>query len=99
MKIAQSLFITPFLLASHLHAGIGTELLYKGLERPVWAGAPVSEKGKLWVMEQAGSIWIIDLKTGSGQREGLSVTGGFVYRCSKAATFLQTTRTPGSGRS
>lgn len=64
MKIAQSLFITPFLLASHLHAGIGTELLYKGLERPVWAGAPVSEKGKLWVMEQAGSIWIIDLKTG-----------------------------------
>jgi hypothetical protein len=82
-------------------------------------------------MEQAGSIWIIDLKTGkksakpflkieekgggkrpkdnvepvyvykhgSGQREGLSVTGGFVYRCSKAATFLQTTRTPGSGRS
>ncbi|MDE0835720.1 MAG: PQQ-dependent sugar dehydrogenase [Akkermansiaceae bacterium] len=64
MKIAQSLFIAPFLLASHLHAGIGTELLYKGLERPVWAGAPASEKGKLWVMEQAGSIWIIDLKTG-----------------------------------
>ncbi|MBC7979916.1 MAG: PQQ-dependent sugar dehydrogenase [Armatimonadetes bacterium] len=41
-----------------------TELLHKGLTRPVWAGAPDSVKGKLWVMEQAGTVWIIDLKTG-----------------------------------
>ena len=64
MKFALSLSILPFALVSSLHAGIGTELLYKGLERPVWAGAPASAKGKLWVMEQAGTVWIIDLKTG-----------------------------------
>ena len=64
MKIARPLAFTPFLFASQLHAGVGTELLYKGLERPVWAGAPSSVKGKLWVMEQAGTVWIIDLKTG-----------------------------------
>lgn len=64
MKSAMTLSILPFALISSLHAGLGTELLYKGLERPVWAGAPVSVKGKLWVMEQAGTVWIIDLKTG-----------------------------------
>ena len=64
MKFALSLSILPFALVSSLHAGIGTELLYKGLERPVWAGAPASAKGKLWVMEQAGAVWIIDLETG-----------------------------------
>jgi glucose/arabinose dehydrogenase len=64
MKFTQTICVAPFLLASHLHAGIGTELLHKGLERPVWAGAPSSVKGKLWVMEQAGTVWIIDLKTG-----------------------------------
>ena len=64
MKITLSLAFTPFLLVSQLHAGVGTELLHKGLERPVWAGAPSSVKGKLWVMEQAGTVWIIDLKTG-----------------------------------
>lgn len=64
MKSALTLAIFPCALISSLHAGIGTELLHKGLERPVWAGAPASAKGKLWVMEQAGSVWIIDLKTG-----------------------------------
>lgn len=64
MRISRTLSIAPFLLASQLHAGVGTELLYKGLERPVWAGAPASVKGKLWVMEQAGTVWIIDLRTG-----------------------------------
>ena len=51
-------------LALPVTAGIASELLIKGLERPVWAGAPASAKGKLWVMEQAGTVWIIDLKTG-----------------------------------
>lgn len=64
MEIPQLLFIAPFLLVSQLHAGVGTELLCKGFERPDWAGAPASVKGKLWVMEQAGTVWIIDLKTG-----------------------------------
>lgn len=43
---------------------LGTELLAKGFERPVWVGAPGSVKGKLWVMEQEGKVWIVDLKTG-----------------------------------
>jgi glucose/arabinose dehydrogenase len=64
MKSALTLVIAPFLLASLLHAGVGTEVLIKGLERPVWAGAPASVKGKLWVMEQAGTVWIVDLETG-----------------------------------
>ena len=45
-------------------AQIATELLAKGFERPVWAGAPDSVKGKLWVMEQAGTVWIVDFETG-----------------------------------
>ncbi len=49
-------------------AGVGTQLLINGLERPVWAGAPPSAKGKLWLMEQAGTVWIVDLKT--GERSG-----------------------------
>lgn len=43
---------------------ISSELLINGLERPLWVGAPPSAKGKLWVMEQAGTVWIVDLKTG-----------------------------------
>ncbi len=52
-----------------ISAGIKSELLIKGLERPVWAGAPASAKGKLWVMEQAGTVWIIDLKTGERSKK------------------------------
>lgn len=35
-----------------------------GFERPVWAGMPERSDGKLWVMEQAGKVWILDLKNG-----------------------------------
>jgi glucose/arabinose dehydrogenase len=56
-------------LAPIMSAGIASELLIKGLERPVWAGAPASAKGKLWVMEQAGTVWIIDLKTGQRSKK------------------------------
>lgn len=56
-------------LAPVMSAGIASELLIKGLERPVWAGAPASAKGKLWVMEQAGTVWIIDLKTGQRSKK------------------------------
>lgn len=51
-------------LAPLTSAGVASEPLIKGLEHPVWAGAPASAKGKLWVMEQAGTVWIVDLKTG-----------------------------------
>ncbi|QTN31012.1 PQQ-dependent sugar dehydrogenase [Akkermansiaceae bacterium] len=69
MYSATAFSILPIALASSLHAGIGTEVVYKGLERPVWAGAPASVKGKLWVMEQAGTVWIIDLATGEKSKE------------------------------
>jgi glucose/arabinose dehydrogenase len=68
-----SLFL---LLAPLMSAGVRSELLIKGLERPVWAGAPASAKDKLWVMEQAGRVWIIDLKTGRRSKKPfLEITG------------------------
>ena len=51
------------------HAKPGVETVAKGFERPVWVGAPGHEKSRLWVMEQAGKIWIIDSKTGERQAE------------------------------
>ena len=47
-----------------LHAEIAVKEVAKGFERPVWAGMPKDSNGKLWVMEQAGRVWIVDLKTG-----------------------------------
>lgn len=46
------------------HAKIGAEKVASNFERPVWAGMPTGMTGKLWVMEQAGQVWIVDLKTG-----------------------------------
>ncbi|MFD2257510.1 PQQ-dependent sugar dehydrogenase [Luteolibacter algae] len=60
-----ALFFLAMPLAQTAHAEIGTELLYRGLERPVWVGAPSKTTGKLWAMEQAGKIWIIDLQNGT----------------------------------
>ncbi len=63
----KSLFLVCALSfgAVHLSPGeLATELVYSGLERPVWAGAPDGVTDRLWVMEQAGTVWIIDLKTG-----------------------------------
>jgi len=62
MNIFKALLLIPLLASAH--AEIATELLAKGFERPVWVGAPDSTKGKLWVMEQAGTVWIVDLKSG-----------------------------------
>ncbi len=50
-------------------ADIGVEQVAKGFERPVWAGVPKGTKGKLWIMEQAGRVWIIDDKTGERSSE------------------------------
>ncbi|MGJ8632698.1 MAG: PQQ-dependent sugar dehydrogenase [Luteolibacter sp.] len=58
-----------FALVSSVWADLGTELVAKGLERPVWVGAPDGVKGKLWVMEQAGTVWIYDLETGKKSKE------------------------------
>ncbi len=50
------------------HAKVGVELVSQGFDRPVWAGVPKGVSGKLWVMEQAGRVWIVDEK--SGERVG-----------------------------
>ncbi len=64
MNLSKTLLTWSFLLGSLAHGQLKTELLAKGFERPVWAGAPRSVTDKLWIMEQAGTIWIVDLKTG-----------------------------------
>lgn len=62
MKLIGSFLLLSLLSVSS--AELATELVAKGFERPVWVGAPAGVKGKLWVMEQAGTVWIVDLKTG-----------------------------------
>lgn len=64
MKLAKNLILFPLLFSTLAHSELATELVAKGFERPVWAGAPDSVKGKLWVIEQAGTVWIVDLETG-----------------------------------
>ncbi len=51
------------------HAEISVELVAKGFERPVWAGTPKGVTDKLWVMEQAGRVWIVDKQTGERASE------------------------------
>jgi glucose/arabinose dehydrogenase len=50
--------------ASLAQAEPGVRQVAEGFERPVWAGMPSGMDGKLWVMEQAGRVWIVDLATG-----------------------------------
>ena len=50
--------------ASLVHAGIGVQQVATGFERPVWVGQPAGIDGKLWVIEQAGRVWVVDAKTG-----------------------------------
>jgi glucose/arabinose dehydrogenase len=45
-------------------AGLAVRKVAAGFERPVWAGMPTGMDGQLWVMEQAGRVWIVDLATG-----------------------------------
>ena len=56
-----------FATLSISQAKIGVEMVAKGFERPLWAGTPKGVTDKLWVMEQAGRVWIVDAK--SGERE------------------------------
>lgn len=50
-------------------AGLGVRKIADGFERPVWAGMPQGITSHLWVMEQAGRVWRVNLKT--GQREAI----------------------------
>lgn len=47
------------------HAKPATEVVASGFDRPVWVGAPPKVSDRLWVIEQAGRIHIIDAKTGA----------------------------------
>lgn len=69
MKFVKNLLLVSLLFSPVSNAKLATELLAKGFDRPVWVGAPDSVKGKLWVMEQAGTVWIVDLKTGERAKE------------------------------
>ena len=51
-----------------------------GFDRPVWAGMPAGSTGKLWVMEQAGQVWIVDLATGKRAAEPFLDIRGDVSR-------------------
>jgi glucose/arabinose dehydrogenase len=64
MILARNLIACTIFLSTLANGQLASNLLAKGFERPVWAGAPRSVKDKLWVMEQAGTVWIVDLKTG-----------------------------------
>lgn len=68
--IRQTALAATLLCSAPLsHADIGTREVAKGFERPVWAGVPEGVDGKLWVMEQAGRVWIVDVKTGEREKE------------------------------
>ena len=65
--MAQGFFLAISLLTAGPAAaidGIGTQKVADGFERPVWAGMPKGADGTLWVMEQAGRIWLVDLASG-----------------------------------
>ncbi|MES2995459.1 MAG: PQQ-dependent sugar dehydrogenase [Verrucomicrobiota bacterium] len=57
-------FVVSLVLISPSLAGVAVKLVASGFERPLWAGMPRDTRGKLWVMEQAGTVYIIDLTTG-----------------------------------
>ncbi len=65
-KSAAAVLLATISTAS---AGIGVKQVAKGFDRPVWAGVPKGVKGKIWVMEQAGQVWIVNTKTGEREPE------------------------------
>jgi glucose/arabinose dehydrogenase len=99
MKSLVRPFAFSLLLAPLTCAGVASEVLVKGLERPVWAGAPASAKGKLWVMEQAGKVWIIDLKTGQRSKKPFLEITGRVTRKSNEQGLLGLAFAPDFGTS
>ena len=67
MSLRKIMFVVGCCVAGVLPAGaaIGLRQVAGGLERPLWAGMPQRIDGKLWVMEQAGRVWIFDVATGT----------------------------------
>lgn len=59
--------VIPFVLlvcSLHGYGRLAVEKVASGFDRPVWAGMPAGSQGKLWVIEQAGQVWIVDLASG-----------------------------------
>lgn len=68
MRFLTLIVLATLSLTATSHAKIGLVKVADGFERPVWAGMPTHRSDKLWVMEQAGTVWILDLKTGKRER-------------------------------
>jgi glucose/arabinose dehydrogenase len=69
MHPKPALFALFFASCLTVHAEIATKQVATGFERPIWAGVPKGIDGKLWVMEQAGTVWIVDQATGEREKE------------------------------
>ena len=66
---ANLLILAGLLISGPLQAAPALERVATDFERPVWVGAPASDTAHLWVVEQAGTIWVIDRKTGKREEE------------------------------
>ena len=64
MKIARFLLPALLCVSSLSPAAVRLEKIAEGFDRPVWAGMPKGANGVLWVMEQAGTVKLLNLKTG-----------------------------------
>lgn len=67
MHTGVSTAIAIFASCACSWSAVRLESISSGFDRPVWVGMPKHSEGKLWVMEQAGKIWVLDLKTGKRQ--------------------------------
>jgi glucose/arabinose dehydrogenase len=64
MRLKHLLFVGILLGSIDCHAAPALERVAADLERPVWVGAPGNDSAHLWVVEQAGKVWILDRKSG-----------------------------------
>jgi glucose/arabinose dehydrogenase len=69
--LAVALLVTAPLGAQ---AAPSLEKVADGFTRPVWVGAAPNDTKHLWVIEQAGAIWVIDRKTGERKGSFLDIT-------------------------
>lgn len=64
MKLPPLLAAAAIGLSCATTASARLQKIADNFKRPVWAGMPKGSSGVLWVMEQAGTIRLLDLKTG-----------------------------------
>lgn len=64
MKLLPLLASAAIGLSCATTASARLQKIADNFKRPVWAGMPKGSSGVLWVMEQAGTIRLLDLKTG-----------------------------------